>query len=279
MTLDHLRYPELRASLEAVLEAVGYRLPAGITPNILVVNAVPCSPGGASKRLDGKIAMKPAEMSRLIDHATLARDGVVPEHFHDGVDALRRVLRERSVGLYGRSIGSRLHRAVRDFAGERGVLELRLGLPRSGGFVWGSAVEPTGPQLLSPDDPVHFACRGPEDCRLLLLDHAPDAGDPRLLVPALAGDWLSPRTGGWTLFPNPDDPVLKVRPDPSIRQVVALWLPEAGASVIDTAVPDVDLPFRPVPAPALETIIRSLGADGPGRARAATAVLYRAAIP
>ncbi|SPJ26186.1 hypothetical protein [Palleronia abyssalis] len=276
MTGDGPRYPDLRASIKVVLEAVGYRLPFNTDVTVVAKKAFQCEKTGVSRRLSGQIRVKPADISRLVLETTIARDGIGPEHFHDGPEALRRVLRERGVGIYGQSAGSRLSRAVRDFTGDRGEVEVRPGRPRAAGFVWDPEEAVQGLAILRPGDSLHFACRGPVDCRLLLIDHAPDAGDPALLAPAVKGDWPRADTSGRTLFPGRDEGPLYARPDQILRQVVALWLPETLASEIDKAVPSSEGAFRAVPDAPYARILGSLReGSGKDRARAVADVLYR----
>ncbi|MGX0905127.1 hypothetical protein ACSSV8_003721 [Roseovarius sp. MBR-79] len=276
MTGSPSRYPDLRASIELVLETVGYRLPYNATVNVVAQNAFRCSKSGVTRRLNGEIQVGPADMSRLAQQTTIARDGIVPAHFHHGPEKLKQILRDRGVGLYGRSVGSRLHRAVRDFAGERGKIQVRIGLPRAGGFVWDPKEAQQRLLVLRPRDPLHFACHGPIGFPLLLLDHAPDAGVPDLLVPAIEGDWPELDASGRTYFPGRDDTPLYVRPDLGVRQVVALWLPKTAASAIDSAVPASEEAFRPVPETVIAKIMGCLqNGSGQDRARAVADVFYR----
>jgi hypothetical protein len=124
---------------------------------------------------------------------------------------------------------------------------------------------------------MHFACKGPPGRRLMLLDHAPDAGDAILLVPFAAGAWIEADAAGRSYFPGRDDAPLFVRPDTAIRQVVALWLPDAAARAIDAAVPACANTFRPIPEAALAMIVaRIREGAGPDGEAAIADILYRA---
>ena len=278
MAQDPPTYPDLRASLEVVLEAVGYRLPSGSTANAVAMRAFGCGTSGATRRLNGEYDVSPAEMSRLVVETTLARDGIVPEDFRNGPAALKSLLRERGVGLFGASAGSRLLRAVRDYAGERGVIEVRRRIRRSGGFVWGEKAQTAAPFQFLPFEPLYLACRGPEGFRLLLVDHAPDIGGPELLVPAVAGAWIEADGAGWTQFPGPDDPALQVQANTTVRQAIALWLRPTLAERIDGMMPDIQFGFRRIPETAQALILGSLRNGGPDSAGAVADVFYRAAM-
>ena len=276
--IDNVKLPHLGEILSICLEACGYRLSPGTTIFTIGADVFRCDSSGLTKRFNGATGITSVQRSRLISHLGLDAEGVFPDDLLLAPKEFRAKLKAQSAGIYGRSASLGLMKGVRDFEGPVAQLDLVKEVVRESGFT--SAPEDgreVHRYLLQPGQAIRFHCRGPDDARLLLLDHAADGRSATILSPVEAGEWARRQASGIVKIPDEIDPPLRARTIEGNRHVSAVWATRDYAHFMDQSAryATENAEYRDLDPPVLDNLTKALEGYDKSRILAASILTYR----
>lgn len=277
------KLPYLGETLGVYLEVFGYRLERRTTIYSLGRDFFGTDDSGLRKRFIGQIGITATELSQLIVALELDKEGFYAEDFALHPEALRTKMKTLCVGIYGRQASIKLHRAVLDFEGPRGTLDIVPPDKRGSGFTTMPITQedPKKWTLLRVNETFRFECRGPRDAQIYVLDHLSDGHDATLLYPQRSDDLRASSAHGTLIFPNVIDPPLRVRDLTGNRFVSALWIDPKVAAKLNSALSlsfDSDMhdaEFYTLNASHIEMLIKTLALGAEGPVKAVCTEIYR----